>query len=86
MALYQVCQNAPCKKTVEDACPIAWFKAIKNEKEVQGAKDAHVRDAAALVTYFAWLEHRVVNEKQNPTECEAADMLDSLRSKQVSCV
>ncbi|EME30134.1 X-Pro dipeptidase [Galdieria sulphuraria] len=82
MALYQVCQNAPCKKIVENPCPISWFKAVKNEKEVQGAKEAHVRDAVALITYFAWLEHQVVVEQQKPTECEAADILDSLRSKQ----
>lgn len=84
MALYRVAQSAPCKELVETACPISLFKAIKNEKEVQGAKNAHIRDAAALVTYFAWLEHQIANGNK-PTECEAADVLDSLRSKQVSC-
>ncbi|KAK4525860.1 hypothetical protein GAYE_SCF17G3769 [Galdieria yellowstonensis] len=81
MALYRVAQSAPCKELVETACPISLFKAIKNEKEVQGAKNAHIRDAAALVTYFAWLEHQIANGNK-PTECEAADVLDSLRSKQ----
>eukprot|EP00871_Galdieria_phlegrea_P003525 jgi/Galph1/4173/GphlegSOOS_G2806.1 len=81
MALYQVCQTSKCKKIEKSACPIALFKAIKNDTEIEGAKNAHIRDAAALITYFGWLE-KVVNEHEEPSECEGADVLDGLRAKQ----
>lgn len=38
--------------------PMSIMKAIKNNVEVEGMKAAHIRDAVALVKYFAWLEDR----------------------------
>ena len=29
-------------------------KAIKNDVEIEGMRQAHIRDGAALVTFFAW--------------------------------
>ena len=34
-------------------------KAIKNETEIAGIVASHIRDAAALCRYFAWLEANV---------------------------
>ena len=34
-------------------------KAIKNETEIAGFVASHIRDAAALCRYFAWLEANV---------------------------
>lgn len=36
--------------------PIAMLKARKNEAEVRGMREAHLRDARALVRFLAWLE------------------------------
>lgn len=36
--------------------PIAQEKAIKNDVELNGFRECHKRDGAALVKYFAWLE------------------------------
>lgn len=36
--------------------PIALLKACKNEAEVAGMRLAHLRDARALVRFFAWLD------------------------------
>jgi hypothetical protein len=34
-------------------------QSIKNDSELQGMRNAHVRDAVAVVTFFHWLEERV---------------------------
>jgi Xaa-Pro aminopeptidase len=62
--------------------PIPLAKAKKNEVELAGSRAAHVRDAVAVVKFLTWLELEVVTRGQRPTECEAADKLDGLRSEQ----
>lgn len=46
---------------------------------VEGFRQCHVRDGAALVRYFAWLEERL-NGDVKLTESEAADQLAHYRS------
>jgi Xaa-Pro aminopeptidase len=36
--------------------PITLMKAIKNTTEIQGARNAHIRDGAALCRFLMWLE------------------------------
>jgi Xaa-Pro aminopeptidase len=43
-------------KLKEAASPIVRIKARKNAKEIAGARAAHIRDGAAMVRFFAWLE------------------------------
>ena len=52
-------------------------KAVKNPTEIQGFRQCHVRDAAALCEFFAWLEE----QKSDVTECQAADKLESFRKQ-----
>lgn len=61
--------------------PIGDAKAMKNETEIEGMRACHVRDGAALVEYFAWLEHKLTVEKVVLDEVAAADKLEELRSK-----
>ncbi|KAI5208566.1 hypothetical protein E4T39_01371 [Aureobasidium subglaciale] len=56
-------------------------KAIKNETEMKGMRECHIRDGAALSEFFAWLEDQLINEKATLDEVEAADKLESIRSK-----
>ncbi|KAL3471405.1 hypothetical protein BJX99DRAFT_250495 [Aspergillus californicus] len=62
--------------------PIGDAKAVKNETELAGMRACHVRDGAALIEYFAWLEDELVNKKTVMDEVDAADKLEQLRSKQ----
>jgi Xaa-Pro aminopeptidase len=39
--------------------PITLMKAVKNATEIEGFRTAHVRDGAALVRFFMWLEKAV---------------------------
>lgn len=61
--------------------PIPLAKAKKNGVELAGARAAHLRDAVAVVKFLTWLESEVCEHGRRPTECEAADKLDGLRSK-----
>ena len=58
------------------------MKAVKNEVEIKGMKNAHVRDAVALCEYLMWLEKEVHSATSHVDECSAADKLDDLRRQQ----
>lgn len=62
--------------------PISDAKAIKNDTELEGMRSCHVRDGAALIEYFAWLEDQLIQKKAQIDEVEGADKLESLRAKQ----
>lgn len=55
-------------------------KSIKNEVEIQGFRDCHIRDGAALASYFAWLEEQLENGVKI-TESQGADQLEEYRRK-----
>ena len=60
-------------------------KAIKCAAELQGARDCHVRDAAAVCQFLAWLEKQAAADAL-PTEIGASDWLDKARARQADFV
>ena len=60
--------------------PVVMFKAIKNETELQGFKNCHIRDGVAMVKFLHWLEKSVPEE--GVTEITAAEKLESFRAEQ----
>lgn len=68
--------------TLEDYSPISLLKSLKNEVELEGIRQSHLRDAAALISYFAWLEETLKNGDTSYTECTAAEKLNNFRSQQ----
>lgn len=61
--------------------PITDAKAIKNDTELEGMRQCHIRDGAALSEYFAWLEDQLVNQGATLDEVDGADKLEFIRSK-----
>jgi Xaa-Pro aminopeptidase len=65
------------------ASPIALLKACKNEHEVAGMREAHLRDARALCRFLAWLDATdggaTVNGGARLTEVAAAEKLSEFR-------
>lgn len=55
------------------------MKAIKNETEIEGFRQCHIRDGAALARYFAWLEEQL-NNGVELNESQVADKLEKFRS------
>jgi Xaa-Pro aminopeptidase len=68
-------------KVEEVRSPIGDAKAVKNETELEGMRACHIRDGAALIEYFAWLENKLITEKAEIDEVTAADKLEEYRSK-----
>lgn len=80
MGVYEL---LPKSRVLTKTSPVKIAKSIKNETEIQGFKNAHVRDGAALVKFFAWLEDALNNDPTNTiTECSAADKLEQFRKEQ----
>ncbi|KAL8200469.1 hypothetical protein R6Q57_011808 [Mikania cordata] len=44
--------------------PLALPKSLKNPVEMEGLKNAHIRDGAAIVQYFAWLDKQACSKFQ----------------------
>ena len=57
-------------------------KSIKNPVELDGFREAHLRDGAALVSFFAWLEAMLTTEGQVVSETHAAKQLTAFREQQ----
>ncbi|KAJ3476796.1 hypothetical protein NLI96_g10907 [Meripilus lineatus] len=60
--------------------PVADLKSIKNDTEIEGFRQSHIRDGAALARYFAWLEEQL-NNGAVLNESQAADQLEKYRSE-----
>jgi len=69
----------PEKFLITDISVVASLKAVKNDTEISGMRQAHIRDGAALCDYLCWLEK---NFDTNINEADAADKLDNTRREQ----
>ncbi|KAL0304718.1 UNVERIFIED_CONTAM: Aminopeptidase P2 [Sesamum angustifolium] len=61
--------------------PVSLAKAVKNEAELEGMRNCHLRDAAALAQFWAWLEEEIGNGVIL-TEVDVSDKLVEFRSRQ----
>ncbi|KAF1985912.1 putative Xaa-Pro aminopeptidase P [Aulographum hederae CBS 113979] len=68
-------------KVDEIRSPIGDAKAVKNDTELEGMRACHIRDGAALIEYFAWLEEQLVAKGAKLDEVDGADKLEEIRSK-----
>jgi Xaa-Pro aminopeptidase len=57
--------------------PISLMKAVKNAAEIEGARVAHRRDGAAMVSFLAWFDREAASGKL--TEIDAVEALESFR-------
>lgn len=69
------------ERVEEVRSPIGDAKAIKNDVELEGMRQCHIRDGAALTEYFAWLEDQLINKGATLDEVDGADKLESIRAK-----
>ncbi|KAF9437259.1 hypothetical protein BGZ76_001424 [Entomortierella beljakovae] len=69
------------ENTVEMMSPVAYAKAIKNDAELDGIRQCHLRDAAAVINYFAWLENQL-QEGSQVDEVDGANQLQKFREEQ----
>ncbi|XP_071772288.2 xaa-Pro aminopeptidase 2 [Centroberyx gerrardi] len=77
-ALYELITQD--KLVTSSYSPVLTTKAVKDETEQRILKDAHVRDAVAVIQLLMWLEKAVPEGKE--TELTAAHYVNERRSKQ----
>ena len=58
---------------------IEYLKSIKNKYEINGMKNAHIRDGVTLTKFIFWIKNNI--SKKNISELGAIKYLDNLRSK-----
>ncbi|KAF5269134.1 hypothetical protein FQR65_LT02434 [Abscondita terminalis] len=83
-ANYAITSVVPSCRLKTEITPSALMKAVKNKVEVQGMRNAHIKDAAALCCYFSWLEEAIKTE--TVTEISGAKKLEYFRSLQADHV
>ena len=79
--LYKVLESGSADlELVRGRSPIALRKAVKNEVEIAGMREAHVEDGAVMERFLWWLE-RQLSLDSGITEHDAALKLSSLRAE-----
>lgn len=68
-------------KQIEAASPVKLMKSLKNEREIEGEREAMQKDGVALTRFFKWLEQEAFANGQTPTECDLMDKLHSFRAQ-----
>jgi Xaa-Pro aminopeptidase len=71
----------PEKHRYNEPTPIALMKSVKNDAEVKGMRNAHIKDAVALCEYFSWLEKELVSGSVQ-TEVSASKFAETFRQQQ----
>ncbi|KAE7999887.1 hypothetical protein FH972_004276 [Carpinus fangiana] len=56
---YALYSKLDTDKVLLQPSPLALAKAIKNPVELEGLKNAHIRDGAAVVQYLVWLDNQM---------------------------
>ena len=78
LQLYQTMEQAGV--TVVSGCtPIATAKAVKNPFEIEGMRQAHIRDGVAMVQFLHWLEKSMQADRR-VSEWDAAVKLGEFRA------
>eukprot|EP00612_Vaucheria_litorea_P004580 CAMPEP_0171461600 /NCGR_PEP_ID=MMETSP0945-20130129/5981_1 /TAXON_ID=109269 /ORGANISM="Vaucheria litorea, Strain CCMP2940" /LENGTH=590 /DNA_ID=CAMNT_0011987975 /DNA_START=258 /DNA_END=2030 /DNA_ORIENTATION=- len=70
----------PNSKRMTKVSPISMAKAVKNSAELEGMRNAHVRDGAAMAEFLCFLEKELKSGRKI-TEYEIDSILTSHRSK-----
>ena len=68
--------RASLSNPVNIACPITAAKAIKNDTEIAGMRQAHIYDGVAIVKFLYWLDNAPISEID---EVQAQEVLQSKR-------
>ena len=77
---YTLYKSISCQKIVYHKSPVPAMKAVKNDIEIRGFRNAMLKDGVALVKFLMWLKPAV--EAGGQTEMSLDEKLTSLRAEQ----
>ncbi|KAM3955127.1 aminopeptidase P isoform 2-T2 [Aphomia sociella] len=66
---------------ISEVSPVALMKLVKNEVELEGFRQCHIRDGIAVVRFLKWLQDQI-DENQFLSEIQAADKLLEFRKQE----
>ncbi|CAN7988954.1 unnamed protein product [Ixodes hexagonus] len=78
---YALCGDIHEDKQVKETSPVKYFQAVKNSVEIEGMKNAHLKDAVAQVSMYALLE-RDLNKGESWDELKVGKQLVHFRKEQ----
>ena len=81
-ANFALCRVIPESKLIDNQNAVTPMKACKNAAEMEGMRQAHIVDGAAMAHFMAWLERTIVTEGKSVTEVEVDEVLTGFRAKQ----
>ena len=73
--------NTVTREVIEAESPVKRMKTIKNDTEIEGFKQAMLKDGIAMVKFLYWLDKQL-SEGETLTEISVSDELASLRAEQ----
>ena len=79
-ALYEKVTEQFGAKVVNATSPVKLEKALKNETEIQGFREAYRKDGIVQTRFFRWLEEALA-QGERITEIDAANKLISMRKE-----
>lgn len=78
---YAIYNNIPSEvEKIDEFNPTIFFKAQKNEVEVQSIRNCHIKDGVAFTKFMYWLKNNV--GKIDISEISASEKLEELRKEQ----
>lgn len=77
---YTLARQVACQEVIFETSPVAEIKAVKNEAEIRGFRQAMLKDGIAMVKFLRWLQPAV--EAGGQTERTLDEKLTSLRASQ----
>ena len=66
-------------KRIKAQSPVLKLKAVKNAREIECERSAHLKDGIALTRFMYWLKHSI--GKEEITEISAAERLEAFRKQ-----
>jgi len=79
---YAISRVVPKKSLIDAQNAVVPMKGCKNVAEMEGMRQAHIVDGAAMAHFMAWLEHTIVVEGRSVSEVEVDEVLTGFRAKQ----
>lgn len=77
---YTLSKAIRCQQIVRGTSPVPRLKAVKNKAEIDGFRNAMLRDGVAMVRFLSWLKPAV--ERGGETELSVDKKLTALRAEQ----
>lgn len=82
-ANYAIRSVIPEQNLVDAQNAVTPMKAVKNEVELAGMREAHIVDGAAMAKFMAWLENEINAQKRSVSEVEIDQVLTGCRAEQM---